>query len=1657
MSARLDPLETARQIEDNYKRYLKTLLVPREPLLANAFEEAIDSTRLLTKGPLLELTPPYETGRTPQELIDEGVLHADFQRLHSDALPMGRPLYVHQEVAVRKFLGGRNLVVSTGTGSGKTESFLIPILNGLIAEHAQGTLDPGVRALLLYPMNALANDQLKRLRQVLGAAPEITFGRYTGETLQDAKAAESDFLANNPGQTRLLNELLSREEMRESPPHLLLTNYAMLEYLLLRPADIDLFDGPFAGTWRFIVLDEAHVYDGAQGSEVAMLLRRLKQRVASGAHIQCAATSASLSGTSPAAAPAEAMTFAQNLFDEPFEYDPSDVDRQDFVQPTRRKRRSAATWMLNDNDLLALARPEADPSELARLGVSTTAADALHCEQRTADLKGALAAGPVEVHKLASRLWPDEDAQEKLDALVSLGSRVHDESGNAVLSARYHFFVRATEGAFVSFGDDGPRMFLGRHEIDPDTQRAVFEFGTCTRCGAVHLAGELDPRGARDHFIPTTKADSSVRWLVLTDNDGDATLDEDELTLSEDDSKADPTTRFLCTGCGALTDTAPSKCDSPDCPGGLIRRVREHAGATRIMSRCSECGALSRQVIRRLRTDTNAAPAVVTTALYQQLPEADNELAEEVGGGRKLLMFSDSRQAAAFAAPYLDRTYSRLLERRYITQALQDPKYSDEPMTVDDLATLTRRIAARAGHFPESMGRVVREKRVNEWVMNELITLETRQSLEGLGLMRVSLRPPKNAALPRAFSGLGLSDDEVWSLLNELVKSARLQGALSLLDEVDIKDERFAPRNTRVRMRSVGSDRTKRVMSWLPSGRPGTTNRRMTFVAKVLHALGSSTPALEVLQGCWTFLQTSGYFISESDRTLGEVVQVDHEKLELVSGLVCDWYQCDSCRTLTPFSVRGVCPNSNCSGALVAHRLPGVELDINHYRATYQTMKTAPLAAKEHTAQWDAREAARIQRDFIDGRVNVLSCSTTFELGVDVGDLQSVVMRNMPPKTANYVQRAGRAGRRADAAALVVTYANRAAHDLAKYQHPESMIAGHMRIPWIPVDNARIGRRHAHSVALAAYFRHYSEQYGQTWRRAGEFFLPEDDGDRSPASRVVDFLTPIPPHVEQALQAVLPREIHADVGISDGSWVVELDELLRRVEADVINDVETFRTQIAEAAQREDYRLSARLKDTLHTIEGRELLGYLANRNVLPKYGFPVDTVELRTLHCNEPTGRKLELARDLALAVYDYAPGNEVVAGGKVWTSRGLRKVPGKELVKFKYRVCQTCNRFERGYELDPADLCPTCGNPFGPVREAVLPEFGFVADRTAHDVGTAPPERRWHGASFVENVGDEIDTYQWSGSSDATVSARAGTRARLAVISDGGGSGFHVCDRCGWAEVYERGKRRKPHQRPDSARDCEGWLNVLSLGHTYESDVAEITFDSVPYRQDAEAGWLSCLYAILEGASEGLEISRDDIDGALSWSADGRRSIVLFDTVPGGAGAAKRIAENVGVVLRSAVDRVRLCDCGPETSCYGCLRSYRNARVHDQLSRRGAMQILEAIGVDGLRSGISDAWADKLELAAEPVEKLLAELARCNVIEPEVGAEVGPDMWRVEAAWANQKVALVSGEDKERDAALTTVGYTVLRAEDVNAELVVSVLSKYGRNRRHSDHAIR
>ncbi|WP_433700863.1 DEAD/DEAH box helicase [Nocardiopsis sp. CA-288880] len=1561
MTSQIDPIDVSAMISGGYRRYLRSLLPVRDTALAEALADQITDSPLLSKGPLLEATPSYETGRTPRELITEGVLSPGFGSLSGPAVHLDRPLYTHQEEAIRKAREGRNLVVATGTGSGKTESFLLPILNELEAQHERGELGPGVRAILLYPMNALANDQLKRLRETLLAhSPHITFGRYTGETKETERQALDSFRALHPGRDPLPNELLSREHMRRNPPHLLLTNYAMLEYLLLRPADLDLFEGEHAGHWRFIALDEAHVYDGAKAAELAMLLRRLRDRVAPGQALQCIATSATV-GDDPGAV----TTFAQRLFDAPFMWDDGDPAQQDLIRATHRDTVPDSTWgPLSALDYQAVRRAD-DPGLALRGAASQHGAKGtdpftlLAGERRIQHLRVLLArGGPRPLDELAEELFEAvpgtegpggeltaADRLRVLTDLVALASAIRDADGNPLLSARYHLFTRATDGAFTCLTEQGPHVSLARHETCPACSASAFEVGSCKRCGDLYLVGSIEAYGSGLRLLPQSPHQKAPDWLHLGSTP--ITLDDDDDTL-EAPHKINPQTRYLCVGCGTLSESPTGAC-AVECTDRSLREGRLIKTRGDRAARCLSCGALGTHTLRRFESGNDASAAVVATALYQALPEdADDRVADQPGGGRKLLMFNDSRQSAAFFAPYLEGSYQLFQRRRLILDGMMEIHDPDDDLRVDDLVDATARTAKNAGQFDRKVSRRQRTATVAPWVMSELVSTDDRQSLEGRGLLRVGMTRPEGVKLPPAFtSRLGLAENEVWDLFGELVRTLRQQGALTMPEDVAADDEVFAPRLGPVYVRQTGADRTRKVISWLPTS---GQNRRLNYLRRVLERLEATANPVMVLEKVWELLRSTseGWLVPSEVRGLGTVFQVDHEGLEL--SLVTPEttpYQCDACRRLHPVSVRGVCPTMNCPGTLHPYEIPDPDKDTDHYRHLYRTLNPVPLSAQEHTAQWSAQEAARIQQEFVKGRVNALSCSTTFELGVDVGELQSVFMRNMPPTTANYVQRAGRAGRRSDSAALVVTYAQRRSHDLFRYQEPEKMISGEVRAPYVPLANVRIDRRHAHSVALAAFFRHWFQETGESWGAVGQFFLGGTEGGRAPVTRVREYLSPVPEHVTDALRRILPEEIAEEIDVEGGGWVHGLTELLETLRLEIDQDVADFERRRVEAFEARRDALAERFGKTINTVVKRPLLGFLATRNVLPKYGFPVDTVELRTHHSGEPVGRRLELARDLSSAIYEYAPGGSIIAGGKKWTSAGVYRLPGRELHPHHYRVCTACGYYDES--KDPLDgVCRACGVVArGGRTKYIVPEFGFVAGASVQPAGTTPPQRSWHGFTSVLRLAAEPEDHVWPLPGGGEVLCRAGSRGELVAISDGpAGQGYRICGWCGWGTGTASGKVPTEHANPLKGSSCSGPLSHLSLAHRYETDIVEISFGGrLDIGRSPDQTRYSLLYALLEGASSALDISRDDIDGATFRRAAGTMALVLFDTVPGGAGGATRIASAFPEVLEAARARVGSCDCGSETSCYGCLRNYRNQHFHDRLRRDAALHALDAL----------------------------------------------------------------------------------------------------------------
>lgn len=1653
----LHPLKVTDAIRDAYVRYLKTIKPFQDPELRREFAQALEEPNRLVRGPILEIAPPFRTGKSLRDLVEEGLLSPRFEALCRDneALPYERPLYVHQERAIRKAVARRNIVVSTGTGSGKTETFLIPILNALLREEEQDTLSqPGVRALLLYPMNALANDQMKRLRRLLAHYPSITFGRYIGETKHKKGDARRYFEENYPDEPILENELKSREEMQATPPHILLTNYAMLEYLLLRPDDSPLFDGPTGQHWRFIVLDEAHVYNGANATEIAMLLRRLQDRVAwrHGKQLQAFATSATLGG-GRADFPAVAE-FATGLFSVPFEWIEDDPERQDIIDAERvplstlgdtwgegskalyarlhqlaEEWRSASDmarpsllWRLNDvprpsevppfvwQEALAFAQRQPDES------VPRFLFHILRGDKRLRTVREHLDEyGPTLLDRLADELF-DGDA-EALIYLISAAILARPRAEDAsLLPARYHVFARALEGAFVCLNREAevhqgenaaPRLFLKRHKRCPYCGSRVFELANCTQCGAAYLIGKVEDGSkitGEENVLPDVSyllQDSrlyvdeevarSVKYFVLrphlTPLDEDALADEGDIGLV-DETKVEELR--LCPHCGALYGpTEPRQCRCQEALIPVFQIKKAHSSHS--LQRCVSCSTVSKQgVVYRFLTGQNAPVSILAQTLYQFVPPAREEKARSYPGqGRKMLIFTDNRQDAAFFAAYLEWRNNRNLRRRLIMKTLQEAVTS---ATSDlRLADVLPRLVTQAESvhvFKEEQSPDERRRWAAIWLMKEFLGFDRRISLEGVGL--VQFRPVEPDWTPPPFlldPPLSLNREEafhlIWALLNTLrqrgVTTYLLQGEVDLLTD---KREEFEPRDRPGFVRERGGVRRSKyqIFGWIPS--EGYSNARLDILRRLIRTRVPSNSMSEeeidrlgrrLLHELWAYLTDknspwSHHFSSETAGRDGVVYRLKHTMWTVHpthSDSLTGWWICQRCQNITSTNIGNVCPMYGCDGHLVPLEEHQDVLEENLYRHMYLHSDPIAMRVEEHTAQWQPEKAAKVQNEFIRGEVNVLSCSTTFELGVDVGELQAVVLRNVPPTTANYVQRAGRAGRRADAAAFVLTFAQRRSHDLTFYTMPERMVAGHIRPPVVLLENAKIIRRHMHSVLMAAFFRWAKEVEGVTYRYVGEFFTPDD---RPPGPILLrEYIGKRPFEVYESLARILPKdgalsqELQFDV---NWTWVKRLlgDEdakgVLDLAALKTTSEIETFEQLEIEAARKRRYSDANRFAQIQNTLRKRELLGYLGTHNVLPKYGFPTDVVELKTDHLNISEAKDLDLSRDLRIAISEYAPGAEVVAAKRIWKSIGLRKLPGREWVRYEYAICKVCNRFTYAIEGHLPTTC-TCGAPLqtkGVKSVFVVPEYGFVAAQETRRAREEQPLRlhagRVHFAAYrLPNQDSKpeasIEPEQVLDTAFSVGVWKRYSRYGWLALVNKAYQGFRVCPICGYAEPAfistRRGRRKKEHNNPLTGAPCTGRLELFHLGHLFMTDVLEITFD-VHFSNIEPI--LSVLYALLDGASEALDIQRNDINGTFYYRSAGKApAFILFDDVPGGAGHVKRIYQNLRPTVEAALKRLERCECGWDTSCYNCLRNYQNQWAHDLLRRGTAIEVLREV----------------------------------------------------------------------------------------------------------------
>ena len=1513
-----------KQYATALRTYITSTYHISHPALVELRDELLSREGAIAQRPYLESTARYEATRRFKELnIPRPV--ADLLAHLGERKAVFDPPYDHQASALELALATdyRDIVVTTGTGSGKTETFLLPILGRLAAEASANPprfSTRAMRALLLYPMNALVNDQLGRLRVLFGSndvskwftdhgGRPMKFARYTGRTLYPGRRKEDtakhwlrlkeplEFFtkledrATSDAATRALiaelrsrgkwpakpsssptkedgisrwlgtgkwknhgkwvrtverledPELFLRHEAQEYVPDLLVTNYSMLEYMLLRPIERDIFRETaeyFAANpdqRLILVLDEAHLYRGAQGTEVAMLIRRLRNRLQLPlSQFQVICTSASFSD------PESAKRFAADLSGKPVSGFEVLTGNKRAAQPSGPGDDKVAQALANvdlhrahDGELadrftavlpiLKLVDPETSVDALTRAAADAADADPvaraldsalgkLPVTGRLVNLtSGARAEGDQErdpigvgpaqdAARLALRLFPDVDPALALPAangLVELASLAKESNSKApLLAARAHAFFRGLPGLWAcsdpkcscipnDLRERWAAVPLPTGALYAQPRRTckcgarVFEVHTCRSCGSAYFkAFSFDP-SAPDYLWAedvgeVDDIDGVVRPVFLA-------LEEPPLGSGANLDYLDPVSGRV----GSRSDTAREIWLPPvgqkDTPPGYFHN-------------CLRCGAPGDYIMDHVTKGDEPFQEIVSAQLLEQPPRADVDTPLK---GRKALIFSDGRQAASRLAGKLQQYSMRdavrplildgfaELERRFGAPVALEHAYA-ALLTGCVMRGVTLR-PAQAPHFEEDL-QLFREllasvpplteraflsrsaelntHRTNKALMLALYPVlkdpHTGLSALGLGTIQALLDDTDLAALRRlpapAEPGELTEDERRLALLDLWLNDAVLGHAVFL--PTTPSDWLDAPKGARIYRTKVsfpGYVKDLVGTKWFNANLRGTSAAPTPWGAFLRRTFGASETA-------------NGFVLRAA-------------KLRVVSTEI-QWRRCDTCTTVQHFNPL--------SGARCRMRLgqrecgqttrpldPSTDLVFRsrkgHFRRHTERLWSEagyaphPYVAAEHSAALnDGGNSAAVARTEWhelrfqdldvegpegrkDGPIDVLSCTTTMEVGIDIGSLTAVALRNVPPGRANYQQRAGRAGRRGSALSTVVTYCGADSHDQEFYASPGSMVSGPIPDPMLNLDNLEIVRRHCFALVMSMFqmeaiadphddsvSANVFESLGglRDFRRGGpsefsyaglERWLGQNVSSISTALAEVvpdDVIKLDPSFVETVPERLLNalREVGAgpvDGADLDGMLSPAVDELV--IEGggeEAVTARDGLNMDWGDAVDFDAVGAAAppgapgapevdRAEEALEGgLDPEKLLDRLFDRGVLPRYAFPTDVVTFHVFDKAASTERKpiLKYSPQLGLnqALSSYAPGREVWVNGErhysfaIWTPFKRRECWQAWFGMKVYFECDRCGyarveqRSEEHY-VGQVLGCPACG----------------------------------------------------------------------------------------------------------------------------------------------------------------------------------------------------------------------------------------------------------------------------------------------------------------------------------------------------------------------------
>lgn len=1651
----MDVFEVHRQLIDDYRRFTESFVGIRDPHIQRAVAEDLASGGQWPDA-WLSVNPMFEPGGTVEELVADGLLHNECARIFrggkdsKSGIGTSITFHRHQLEAIKAARTGKSYVLTTGTGSGKSLGYIVPIVDDVLRARERGDTERRTRAVIVYPMNALANSQLKELEKFLqagygeGAAP-VTFARYTG---QDSDA--------------------ERHRILREKPDIILTNYVMLDLLLTRDKERESFLKATQGL-RFLVLDELHTYRGRQGADVALLVRRVRD-ACEATNLQCIGTSATMSNEGgEKERRIEVAEVATRLFggDEPVQAD----------------------LVIGETLRRATLGPAPKPKALAaavRTAVSTSgrgyedlAADPLSVWiERTFGLSdecGSLERQhPTTVREAAQQLRVLTDIDEEtcrtaIEAVLRAGSKVKDpHSLRPLFAFRLHQFLSKGDTVHVSLEPENKRYITRRYQrvVKGERGKLLLPLSFCRECGQEYLAVSRTERAGRTAYEPRRDYEAnddqaSDGYLYVSSTSPwpsnpaqEGRLPESWLLREEQGiSVADNRRRYLPLRVRVAldgTELGPDEPEHQEGNGAAEGLAAAFVPAPFLFCLNPECGVSYEQVRGRdfaklASLDVegrSSAMTVVSASIVRSLrtQPSGEELDDEA---QKLLTFVDNRQDASLQAGHFNDFVQVAHLRGALVRALRAAgdhglRYDDLAQQVTDALELpieafTGKADVRFSHQRESALAALRG--VVELLLYQDLQGSWRVTMPGLeqtGLLRFDYPALDEIA----------GAEDLWETGHAALESDDPAHRVTLLRLVLDEMRRSLAVDAEVLSRTGFERMRSRSDQWLagpwalaenhPEPRPAVVYpapARPGGYRSDVHFTGRSMLG--------RYLRAPGRFphlpdrlsVNDAQRIISDLLRVLCEA-DLVTEAVnrketgTPGYRvkASSLVWLASDGAEGMRDLLRRRHDVAAPRVNGFFREL--YTDLAHTL--AGLQAAEHTAQVPTRVREERETQFSAGKLKLLYCSPTMELGVDIKSLNTVAMRNVPPTPANYAQRSGRAGRSGEPA-LVTTYcATGNAHDQYYFRRSQLMVQGRVAAPRLDLTNEDLVRSHVQAVWLA--------ETGADLHSSLPEVLDLGDPLRNYPVREEIWAQMLAPAAARRAEDRARRVLASVPDLDESLWwssrwledvvrsaaqrfdqacdrwrnlyqgaLAEQEEQNRRVLDQSLNP------QSRERAARRRREAESQLK-LLRNEDNRKLgqsfsdfytYRYFASEGFLPGYSFPRLPLVAYIPGSRHSRGANLEgdyLQRPRFLAISEFGPGALIYHEGARYVVKRVQlpvAEPG-EIDTETARVCRNCGYFHQ--QQAGTDVCDGCGE----LLTSHIPNLMRLT--------TVFTERRERISSDEEErrrSGFELETvYRFNSHGDRPASLGAHVLAdgeTLAELSYGDTASLRVIN---------KGRRR----RKDKARigyridtSTGKWLpDPLTAdpegrdGDAGYGDV-DISRPVVPFVEDrrnilllrlthpvSEGVATTLRYALERGIEAAFQLEDSELTSLPLPDHEGRARMLLTESAEGGAGVLRRLQSEPKALAKAASVALSILHVNADTGrdipagnglpepcelgCYDCLLAYNNQSEHHLIDRTSVIGLLQQIAASTVRG---------IGLAATPADRL-------NALKEESGSEL-------------------------------------------------------------------